>query len=193
MDLSLPIRSVVPSLDGPVLAALASTTAPASLTQVHDRAARGSLSGVRKVLQRLVVHGIVHDGPAGYTLNHEHLAASAILLLAQLHGEVATRIRQWLADRPEDVVASGLFGSAARRDGDVDSDIDVVVLTASPAGPDLADGLADALERWTGNRGQVVVLTPDEARMLRDQGRAIVDAWRRDLQMLVGDRSEVLG
>lgn len=193
MDVSLPIRSVVPSLDGPVLGALASTTAPASLTQVSERAGHGSLSGVRKVLQRLIEQGVVHHGPAGYALNRDHVAAPAILLLACLHGEVASRIRIWLADRPEEVVAAGLFGSAARREGDASSDIDVVVVTAVPSGPDLADGLAEGIEQWTGNRGQVVVLSRDEAAMLRDEGRTIVDSWRRDLQMLLGDRSEVLG
>lgn len=160
---------------------------------MSERAGHGSLSGVRKVLQRLTEQGVVHHGPAGYALNRDHVAAPAILLLASLHGEVATRIRNWLADRPEEVVAAGLFGSAARREGDASSDIDVVVVTAVPSGPDLADGLAEAIEQWTGNRGQVVVLSRDEAAMLRDEGRTIVDSWRRDLQMLLGDRSEVLG
>ncbi len=193
MDLSHPVRCVIPSLDGPVLEALASTTSPASLTEIAKRAGQGSLSGVRKVLHRLVEQGVVHHGPAGYILNREHVAAPAILLLAQLHGEVATRIRNWLSDRPEKVVAAGLFGSAARREGDATSDIDVVVITAEPVGPDLADALADALEQWTGNRGQIVALTRDEARMLRDEGRSIVESWRRELQMLLGDRAEILG
>lgn len=193
MDVSLPISSVIPSLDGPVLVALASTTGPSSLTQVRKRAGHGSLSGVRKVLQRLIEHGVAHHGPGGYALNREHVAAPAILLLARLHGEVATRIREWLAARSEDVVAAGLFGSAARRSGDVDSDIDVVVITAAPVESDLAEGLADAIELWTGNRGQVVVLCREEVRMLRDEDRAIMGSWREDLQMLLGDRSEVLG
>jgi predicted nucleotidyltransferase len=193
MDLSHPIRCVIPSLDGPVLEALASTTSPASLTEVQTRAGRGSLSGVRKVLQRLVEQGVVHHEPAGYVLNRDHVAAPALLLLAQLYGEVAVRIRDWLSDRPEQVVAAGLFGSAARREGDATSDIDVVVITAEPVGTDLADALADALEQWTGNRGQIIALRRDEARMLRDEGRSIVESWRRDLQMLLGDRSEVLG
>lgn len=180
-------------LDGPVLAALSATTTPASLTEIHQRARHGSLSGVRKVLQRLVDHGVVHHVPGGYVLNRDHVAAPAILVLARLHGEVAARMREWLADRAEDVVAAGVFGSAARRDGDADSDIDVVVITRTPAGPDLADGLADALERWTGNRGQIVALTREDAGTLRDEDRPITRAWGHDLQMVIGDRSEVLG
>jgi predicted nucleotidyltransferase len=159
MDLSHPIRCVIPSLDGPVLEALASRTSPMSLTEVHQRAGLGSLSGVRKVLQRLAEQGVVHHAPAGYVLNRDHVAAPALVLLAQLHGEVAVRIRDWLSDRPENVVAAGLFGSAARREGDATSDIDVVVITAETVGTDLADELADALEQWTGNRGQIIALS----------------------------------
>jgi hypothetical protein len=106
VDVSSPITSVIPSLDGPILQVLASSTAPLSLTKIHQRAGRGSLSGVRKVLLRLVEHGLVHESPAGYALNRDHVAAPAILHLAQLHGEVAARIRSWLEDRPEDVVAA---------------------------------------------------------------------------------------
>lgn len=193
MDVSLPIQTVIPSLDGPVLQVLASSTEPLALSTVHRRARQGSLSGVRKVLLRLVDHGLVRHGPAGYVLNREHVAAPAVLQLAALHGEAAARIRGWLQGRTEDVVAAGLFGSAARRDGGPDSDLDVVVVTATPAGHDLADELADAIERWTGNRGQVVLLAREEVKTLLDEGRSIVSSWRTDLQMLIGDRSEVLG
>jgi predicted nucleotidyltransferase len=193
MDVSLPIRTVIPSLDGPVLQTLAVSTVPTSLTRVHQRAGTGSLSGIRKVLKRLVEHGLVREVPGGYVLNRDHVAAPAVLLLAQLHGEAASRITEWLRDRPEDVLAAGLFGSVARRDGGTTSDVDIVVVTASPADPELADDLADAIERWTGNRGQVVLLTREEAEQLRDQRRSIVASWHSDLQMLLGDRSTVLG
>ena len=193
MDLTSPISSVIPSLDGPVLQVLASSSAPLSLTKVHQRAGRGSLSGVRKVLSRLVEHGLVDHDPAGYVLNRDHVAAPAIRHLAQLHGEVARRICGWLENRPEDVVAAGLYGSAARRDGDTDSDIDLIVVTGSSTGPALSEELAEAIERWTGNRGQVVLLTCDEVRVVREEDRPIVESWRRDLQMLIGDRAQVVG
>lgn len=193
MDLSNPIRSVIPSLDGPVFQALAASNAPSSLTEVHRRAGQGSLSGVRRVLRRLVEHGLVELDAAGYSLNRDHVAGPAVLMLATLYGELADRVRSWLEDRPEGVVAAGFFGSAARRDGGVASDIDVVVVTSSAADPDLGDDLAAAIERWTGNRGHVVQLSRDDVRSLRDEARPIVDSWKSDLQMVLGDRSEVMG
>jgi hypothetical protein len=54
VDVSSPISSVIPSLDGAVLDALAGTTAPLNLSAVHKLAGRGSMSGVRRVLLRLV-------------------------------------------------------------------------------------------------------------------------------------------
>src|SRR5205823_11543424 len=71
LNVSSPISSIIPSLDGAVLGALAGTTRPLNLSTVHELAGRGSLSGVRRVLLRLVKTGIVSDVPGGYILNRE--------------------------------------------------------------------------------------------------------------------------
>lgn len=93
MDVSMPIKTVVPSLDGPVLAALAATAMPMGLATVHTRAGRGSKSGVRSVLLRMVDEGLVLEVPGGYMLNRDHIAAPAVEMLATLHGELTSRIR----------------------------------------------------------------------------------------------------
>lgn len=59
MDLGHPLRAVVPSLDASVLEVLAGTTRPLSGREVAKLAGKGSPSGVRLVLQRLVKHGLV--------------------------------------------------------------------------------------------------------------------------------------
>lgn len=94
MDVSMPITTVVPSLGGPFLAALAATADPMGLGTVHERAGRGSKSGIRSVLLRLVDEGLVLEVPGGYVLNRGHLAALAVELLAGLHGELTNRIRR---------------------------------------------------------------------------------------------------
>lgn len=189
MDVSLPIRSVIPSLDGPVLQALSTSNAPAPLSDLHRRAGEGSVSGVRRVLERMVEHGLVLHESGGYVLNREHLAAAAVLLLTGLHGMLRERLRDWVADRREPVVAVGLYGSVARRDGSPDSDIDLVVLTAEPTGPQLRDELSAAVEQWTGNPAQVVVLTVDAVGQLHEQGAGVVASWADDIEMIVGERS----
>lgn len=193
VDLSDPIRSVIPCLHGPVLSALARTTAPMRLTDVHERVRDASVAGVRKVLLALVDDGLVTRDPGGYVLNREHVAADSIVALAGLHGAFVERVRSWLERRDEPVVAAGLYGSAARRDGESDSDVDLVVVVEGGAVDVLVDELADAVERWTGNRGHVQGLTIDEHARLLDEAPPLVEAWRRDLQPIVGARRRLVG
>jgi predicted nucleotidyltransferase len=55
-----------------------------------------------------------------------------------------------------------LFGSFARRDGTVDSDVDVFVVRPDPVDEDhtswahMRADLVHRIERWTGNRSQLV-------------------------------------
>jgi predicted nucleotidyltransferase len=192
MDVAAPIRSVVPSLDGPVLAVLASTTAPLALADVHRRAG-GSKSGIRQVLRRLVGEGIVHDVPGGYLLNRDHVAAAAVELLANLHGELVDRIRSEVERWPEAVDLVGLFGSAARRDGDSTSDIDVLVVSKADHLADLVDHLTERIQAWTGNPAQVLGLTPAHLRRLRRAKEPITAAWDRELVVICGDRRILRG
>jgi predicted nucleotidyltransferase len=192
MDVAIPLRSVVPTLDGPVLAVLAATTAPLSLADVHRRAGEGSKSGIRRVLLRLVDEGVVREVPGGYLLNREHLAAPAVELLASLHGELTARIRRevegW-SSRPRLV---GLFGSAARRDGDATSDIDLLVIS-DDGNVDDVDRLGERIEAWTGNTAQIVALTPGDVRRLRRAKEAIVGVWDRELVVICGDGRALRG
>lgn len=195
MDLARPIRSAIPTgLVAPVLQALAQSNASSSLSEIHRRAAEGSLNGVKKVLNHLVTQGLVIHDPAGYRLNRDHLAADAVVSLAFLHKRFAERVRAWLADRGEDVVAAGIFGSMARRDGTADSDIDLLVVVGKQTpGDQLRDDLANVVRTWTGNEAHVLVLPRSQVAEVRRRQEPIVEAWKRDLQMLVGRRSEVIG
>lgn len=187
MDVAVPLRAVVPTLDGPVVAVLAATTAPLSLAEVHRRAGDGSKSGIRRVLLRLVAEGLVLEVPGGYVLNRDHLAAPAVELLANLHGELMARIRHEVGAWSPAPRLVGLFGSAARRDGDARSDIDVVVVSDEVSGDDV-ERLRDRIEAWTGNTAQIIALTPADVRRLRRAKEPIVGVWDRELAVICGDR-----
>lgn len=189
VNVSMPISTVVPSLDGPVLAVLASTYAPLSLADVHRRAGPSSKSGVRQVLVRMLTQGLVAEVPGGYVLNRDHVAAPAVELLANLHGALAGRIRSAAEAWPGQVLLAGLFGSAARRDGDASSDIDILVVSDDAALDEFADELAGWVRAWTGNPAQVVGLSTAELRRLRAAKEPIVAGWERDLVVLCGDRN----
>ncbi len=189
MDVSMPITTVVPSLDGPVLAALAATAGPMGLGAVHARAGRGSKSGVRSVLLRLVDEGLVLEVPGGYVLNRDHLAAPAVELLASLHGELTNRIRSAVGEWSFVPQLVGLFGSTARRDGDANSDIDVLVVSDDPDLEERVDELAEQIRRWTGNPVQVIGRTPKEMSRLRRAKEPILAEWTRDLVVIAGERA----
>ncbi len=142
MNVSQPISSVIPTVDGPVFAALAGTTAPLTLTQVHRIAGR-SIERVRLVLRRMARAGLVLEVPGGYVLNRKHLAAPAIEVLARMHGQLLDRIRAKVEDSDREIDLVGIFGSAARRDGDENSDIDLLVVSDSPALEELTDELRE--------------------------------------------------
>lgn len=192
MDVTMPLRSVVPTLDGPVVAVLAATTAPLSLAEVHRRAGGGSKSGIRLVLLRLVAEGLVHEVPGGYVLNRDHLAAPAVELLANLHGELIARIRQEIDGWAQTPLSVGLFGSAARRDGDASSDIDLLVVS-DDANIDDVDRLGHRIEAWTGNTAQIIVLTSGDLRRLGRAREPIVGVWDRELVVITGDRRALKG
>ena len=101
MDLSMPLAVVTPTLDAAVLHALAATTARASGAQVHRMAGAGSPDGVRKVLTRLVVQGIVladeYPNATLYLLNRDHVAAEAIVALTRLRTPIIERITDALS------------------------------------------------------------------------------------------------
>lgn len=193
MLLSHPISSVIPSVDGLALEVLAGTTLPLNLTEVHALAPVVSLSGMRKALLRLVDSGVVHRVPGGYVLNREHLACGAIASLAGMRGELFERLRTHVESWPTIPDLVGVFGSAARREGDSESDIDIVVLTDATDADELAGELADAVERWTGNPGHVVIMSHSDLARLRRHKDPLLDELRRDLITVLGDSESFIG
>jgi hypothetical protein len=132
MDLSDPTRSVTPTLDGPVLAVLAIAGRPLTVGQVAEQAARGSEIGIRRSLARLIEQGIVRATLMGrnqvHELNRDHVAADAAVMLADLRPRLWDKFRSEFATWKVRPLYASTFGSAARGDGDVSSDIDVFLV-----------------------------------------------------------------
>lgn len=196
MDLSHPARTVVPSLAADVLLVLAGTTLPMTGRRIHGIAGRASWSGVRRVLQRMVDSGLVDMTEAGsanlYCLNREHVAVDAVLALVDLRGRLFDRIRAAVAEWPIQPVAMAVFGSAARGDGDEDSDVDLFVVRPEAVAPDAPQwvqgvaALSQAVKRWSGNRCSVIEVSPSQLEEMIHEGAALVDELGRDQIPLVG-------
>ena len=187
MNVGSPIDSVVPTLDGPVLEVLASSSVTLSLTEIHRRSSRGALTGVRLVLQRLTQEGIVDAVPGGYLLNREHVATGAINALVGLRSEFISRLVEQVSSWSYDADLVGLFGSFARRDGDAESDIDILVVGEERLPDGLLDDLASRVLAWTGSHAQIMALTRTDLRRLRSADEPILIEWHRDLEMVLGD------
>lgn len=187
MDLTSPIRSVIPSVHGDVLAVLARTERSLTGRRVAELTnGRVSQKGANLALRALSEAGLVdvEDHPPAklYSLNRRHLAAAAIIELTSLRERLLDGIRSQLASWSIPVWGAWIFGSAARADGDASSDIDVLIVR--PDGVDEGNDLwLDQVERfatevtaWTGNRCEVSeyarkefdALLLDEGRLARD-------------------------
>lgn len=196
MDLAKPYSSLVPTLDGAVLTVLAGTTRPLTGREVARLAGRSGHSGVLLVLNRLTEHGLVDRMEAGrallYTLNRDHLVAPAVELLAGLRVELRGRIVQALTDWAIAPRHASMFGSAARGDGDTDSDVDLFIIRPESVSAEdeqwLAqiDRLATDIRRWTGNHAGIADVSELELLDLDRAKRPILDELRLDAITLAG-------
>ncbi|MGC7098676.1 nucleotidyltransferase domain-containing protein [Amycolatopsis lurida] len=189
MDLSRPLMTVTPTLDGDILAVLANHDGVFTTGQLHRVLARHSEEGIRKVLRRLTKQGIVLServGPAfTYRLNRDHLAAEHIIGLARLRETLLRRLEERLASWAVPPVYAAVFGSAARGSMTVDSDVDLLLIR-----PDEADGelwerqvhdLAAEVTRWVGNDTRPLEFTATELAERAEDEPVLRDVSREGL------------
>ena len=197
MDVSHPIRGIIPTLDAPVIEVLVGTTRALTGREVHRLASAGSVRGVQLVLARLVLQGLVradeHANATLYVANRSHLAWPMLEALVGLRGGLLGLIREVVAGWEVAPLHVSLFGSAARRDGGAESDIDMLIVRPD----DVAEGdetweaqidtLRDQVVAWTGNRCQAFDI--DRARLGEHLAAhdPLVENWLRDEVILAGE------
>lgn len=204
MDLSDPLRAIVPTLDGPVLRVLAGTSRPLTGREVWRLAGAGSEAGVRRVLGRLVEQGLVTATKAGqadlYSANRFHLAWPTVESLVHLDERLWERLTSLVADWDPAPTLVGVFGSAARGDGSIDSDIDLLLIRPNSIAASFADSndprdeawarqvdnLRTAVRSMTGNPAQIVEVSDREMRDLMLADDPLMESLRSDLRVLVG-------
>lgn len=160
-----PIEAIVPGAQGRVLAVLFETTAELNLRTIAQLAGISQAQASR-LLPDLVALGVVErrEVPPSslFRLVPEHVAVRALLSLARSTDTVLAEMGRLAGALPTPPLSLIVFGSFARQEAEVDSDIDVVVVR--PPDVDEDD------DRWS----------------------ASLDAWRRDIRRLTGNRVEVL-
>lgn len=176
MDVAKPYRAISPTIDTELLVALASSREARSGRQLSDDIGR-SRTGVQHVLDRLVSEGLVRRVEAGraflYTFNHDHLLARAVQEMAGARIEFIHRLRALVGEWQTKPLHLSLFGSAARGDGDTESDIDLfLVRPRRVEGEDdqwraQVERLAEQVYEWTGNNASIVELQEQRLPALR--------------------------
>jgi hypothetical protein len=172
----------VPTLDGPVLMALARSA--------------GSTGGVRKVLARLVEQGLVTVRPAGgallYEANKDHVAWPTVAGLADIRGEFLSRLSSEMITWSPRARSAALLSSTAHAAGDTASDVEIVVVRRRSTDPgdaawlDNVSRLRERVRSWTGNGCQIYdVGTGDLARQIKTAD-PLVEEWARDALTFAG-------
>lgn len=196
MDVAHPYRAVCPTLDGDVLQTLAGTTMTLTGRQVAALAGRRSHAGVLRVLNRLTEQGLVDRVELNhaflFTLNRDHLAYPAVVTLAGMREALIDHLKAEFAAWHVPPVHASLFGSAARGDGDTQSDIDLFIVRPDdvdqedPQWREQLSALETKVSRWTGNRAAALDFPESEVERLVAEARPIVAELRADAIALAG-------
>lgn len=200
MQLNKPFATVTPTLDGDVLAVLATADATFTIAQIQRMLTTVSGEGIRKVLTRLTAQGVVLHDQVGrthtYRLNTEHLAAGPITALSRLTAALLDRLEKHLKGWGKELAYAAVFGSAATGRMTLDSDIDLFLVRAS--GTDRSKDLqweerltelARSVAAWTGNDGQIVEYTTDELIAAAVAGEPLLDDISTQGLTVAGTRS----
>jgi predicted nucleotidyltransferase len=167
VELNRPFATVTPTLDGDVLAVLATHDVTFTTGQIHRVLNSYSEEGIRKVLARLVLQGVVLGERIGntyaYRLNTAHLAAEPIVALSKLFEKFLSRLEQHIRGWEHPPVYAAVFGSSVQGTMTADSDVDLFLVkeTATPETDwtRQVNELAVAVTAWTGNDARVVEYT----------------------------------
>jgi len=173
MDFVRPIEAVIPGAQGRILSVLAETTTPLNLRTLA-RLAGVSPAQASRVMPGLVDLGVVerYEVPPSsqFLLATSNVAAQAVIELSRSPETASDRMglaAAAMAIPPESIIT---FGSFARGEAVVDSDIDVVVVRPDSIDEDDDDDWATALEAWrdearaiTGNTVEIIEVSLGEA------------------------------
>jgi predicted nucleotidyltransferase len=146
---------------------------------------------VQHVLDRLVERASAGKAFL-YTLNHDHLLATAVQEMANARVELVRRLRELVEHWEVEPVHVSLFGSAARGDGDASSDIDLLVVRRTKVKEEDAfwraqvEHLVESVHRWTGNDAGIVELSQNALPALRKRSPPVLRELNADAIDIAG-------
>ena len=153
-----PVEAGVPGVRGRVLGVLTRVETELTIRTV-SRLAGASVQQTATVIAELVGLGMVTRRDAGSSalvaLERENEAVGAVLGLAQVGERVMERLRDSAHDIEPQPASLIVFGSFARGDARLTSDLDVLAVRPIGLSPDEAAWL-DPLGKWESNAHRIV-------------------------------------
>lgn len=187
MDLSRPTTTLLGRVDSAVLAVLFRSEQPLTVREVQRLADTGSYEGIRLALRRMAESGLLHmdERTSGtfYLLNRDHLAYPAVEALFAMRHHLTRLVGETIDGWPQPPVHASFFGSYVRRDGGVDSDIDVLVVFDNETYEDedrwaeQVGSLERSIQQWTGNPATVLTMSASDLKAMTS-GRRATALWK---------------
>lgn len=192
MTLNRPLDDLISPPMAQILAVLERTNQPLSGRTIAALTGTVSQPTTSRVLIELGRRGLVVKVPGGYELNRDHLSYRAIEALLGNFDEFEHRVREDVAVWETPPLSVILFGSAARRQDTIDSDVDLLVVRPTPVpfddprwAADVAN-LSERVGRWCGSPCVVLEYSPHELAELRQLDDPLVASLERDGIVLAG-------
>ena len=187
-----PFGGLIPLAQGAVLATLLRTSTPLTGRQVHALVSDDySLWSVQEALKKLTQLGLVNTqtiGRAGvHTVNDDHVAVAPLRALVDPIAALTATVRESIDDDVQTVI---LFGSVARGESEITSDVDLAVIAAEDWKG--RTDLQDAVRTRVGNNCDVLVFTPSEFTALRKSREPVVRSILTDGIALIGSMSRLV-
>ena len=181
-----PFGGVIPGVRGAVLAALLRTETPLTGRQVHGLVSDYSLWTVQGALKALMQLGLINTqtvGRAGvHTVNEDHVALAPLRALLDPIAALTVTSRESVGDGTGKTVI--LFGSVARGEAHLTSDIDLAVIAAP--GWDGRTDLENRVRTRLGNNCDVLVFTPEDFAGPPEKSEPVIREILRDGVALIG-------
>lgn len=195
MDFVHPVQTVIPGVQGRILAVLAETTGELNLRTIAS-IADVSEAQVSRVLPGLVAAGLVErrEAPpsALFRLVRDHIVAGPLLALSRTRDRMIQHMHHIAESLPVAPASVIVFGSFARGQADAESDIDTLIVRPSGVG-ESDEAWSACVQQWidrvgevSGNRVEVLEVDEAEVPARLDSGRSVWQGIVRDGLMIHG-------
>lgn len=194
MDLSTPGSDLIGATRARVLLALHRATEPVSGRELARRAGDLPPSSALRELRALVQLGLVHSRPSThattFALNRDHVLWEPVFEILASPAKVEERLGNLVSETLGRGTTCAIFGSVARGESSVESDIDILIVTddslESDAREDALDRVRDDLATFTGNDPQLIVVTQSQLLHMVQANDPLVGSWERDARTISG-------